>query len=351
MVGPLLVIGGYGAVGHRAAAHLAEIFPNTVAVAGHDGEKAKRVAEAIGHGARGIGVDASNLNDLTRAVSAHETIVNTVEALEADVLDAACAAGHNYVGVIGTDLQPLRKRHEWAVERGTRALLGTGVMPGISNVMARSLYDELGGADRIVTVAIGSVGSLGARSLDYLLREAAKPFELRDRQGQSRNVFSYEVPVPFEFPPAVGFATAHAIRDYFCYPDTLDCDSITAMSIEPALLRYAMHLSAVLGLSRAMVNDGVRNGIVKALLAIGQRTPTDRMVIGVEAQRGDKGARLIASGDDTVAWTAQGVATLAAAVHNREVGPGVWLPEETIPADSYLQEVKNRGLKLTRMVF
>ena len=55
---------------------------------------------------------------------------------------------------------------------GARAVLGTGIVPGISNVMVRALADELDGVDEIETaLLLAANDTKGPASLDYFLQE------------------------------------------------------------------------------------------------------------------------------------------------------------------------------------
>ena len=51
-------------------------------------------------------------------------------------------------------------------------MLGTGIVPGISNVMVRALADALGGVDEIETALLLAADDIkGPASLDYFLQE------------------------------------------------------------------------------------------------------------------------------------------------------------------------------------
>jgi len=60
----LLVIGGYGTIGGRAAQLLAEFFEGRIVVGGPNEAKAQQFADASGHGMQGIAVDAADTAQL-----------------------------------------------------------------------------------------------------------------------------------------------------------------------------------------------------------------------------------------------------------------------------------------------
>ena len=339
----LLVIGGYGTIGGRAAQLLAEFFEGRIVVGGPNEAKAQQFADASGHGMQGIALDATDPAQLATALGDHRTVVNTVDSLEEAVVDAAIAAGTNYVGVVGTDVQAIRARHNDARTTGSRILLGTGVMPGISNVIARKLSADLGGADRIVSTAVGDAGSLGPQTFSYMLQEAAKPLVL---PGAARPTMPYAVSVQFRFPEPREHVTAYAVCDWFSYADTLGAESVTAILMEPAPLRQVMHLAARARITKALAVPRIRRLVARGLLRVTAGMKQGPMLIGVEVSRDGKSASLCAAGASDAEWTSQGVATLAAHVHRGDVEPGVWLPEQVIEPAPYLADLERRGLKL-----
>ena len=59
-------------------------------------------------------------------------------------------------------------------------VLGTGIVPGMSNVILRALADRLGGADEIETALLLSTSDVtGTASFDYFLEELSMSFDVR----------------------------------------------------------------------------------------------------------------------------------------------------------------------------
>lgn len=82
---------------------------------------------------------------------------------------------------------------------GARILLGAGLVPGISSVIARTLADDLGGADRIETALLLSADDLsGPGSFDYLLQELTMGFDVHvdgtDRPARTPGRASWPTP-------------------------------------------------------------------------------------------------------------------------------------------------------------
>lgn len=81
---------------------------------------------------------ADNVGELARLIKGHDVVVNcTYGAKCMEILDAAIAARVNYIDVHGTLLIEERfSRSEAAKAAGVTALIGTGVSPGLTNMMA-----------------------------------------------------------------------------------------------------------------------------------------------------------------------------------------------------------------------
>jgi saccharopine dehydrogenase (NAD+, L-lysine forming) len=82
---------------------------------------------------------------------------------------------------------------------GARVVLGTGIVPGISNVIVRALADALGGADEIETaLLLGATDVSGPAS-----SELAMSLNIRV-DGKNRPVHAFSAPRLIEFPAPAG---------------------------------------------------------------------------------------------------------------------------------------------------
>jgi len=85
---------------------------------------------------------------------------------------------------------------------GARLVLGTGIVPGISNVMVRALANALGGADEIETALLLSAADVsGPASFDYFLQELTMPFNIH-LGGEDRPARAFSDPRLVEYPPS-----------------------------------------------------------------------------------------------------------------------------------------------------
>ena len=100
-------------------------------------------------------------------------------------------------------------------------MLGTGIVPGISNVIVRMLADTLGGVDEIETSLLLNAGDVsGPASFDYFLQELAMPFNIHV-DGKDRSVRGLQRATSGRIPPrrpALSFHTCFRSRIRFFTP-------------------------------------------------------------------------------------------------------------------------------------
>jgi len=146
----ILIAGGYGVVGRRIAAELAPDY--WVVVAGCRLEQAEALAAAIGHGVRGRELDVTVEASIAAALEGIAAVVSCIDQPGRGLLHAAIERGLLY-----TDITPhlvelgrgpaYEEIGAAARASGARVVLGTGIVPGVSNVIVRAVAKTLGGAD------------------------------------------------------------------------------------------------------------------------------------------------------------------------------------------------------------
>jgi saccharopine dehydrogenase-like NADP-dependent oxidoreductase len=171
-------------VGRRIATELAADYPGRVVIGGRNPARANEVARAIGHGARGCKIDIAVPPSIAAALEGVAVVISCIDQPDRTLLWAAVERGLCY-----TDITP----HLTELGRGTgfdkidaaartfgaRIVLGTGIVPGISNVMVRALADGLDGVDEIETALLLTANDAkGPASLDYFLQELSMSFDI-----------------------------------------------------------------------------------------------------------------------------------------------------------------------------
>jgi saccharopine dehydrogenase-like NADP-dependent oxidoreductase len=348
----ILIVGGYGVVGRRIASELAPDYPNRVVIAGRHLARAEMAAAAIGHGARGRSVDIAKPSSIASALEGVAVVISCIDQPGRLLLSAAVERGLRY-----TDITPhltelgrgagYEKIDGAARKSGAKLVLGTGIVPGISNVIVRALADALGGADEIETsLLLGASDISGPASFDYFLQELAMSFDIHV-DGKERPVRAFSDPHLVEYPPPVGAQRSYLFpfSDQVLYPRTMGVrTAITRLAIEPAWLARVLSMAARSGVSYLLAIESIRHTIAQRR----RDRPSgkgERFALRVDVKRGQNSRRATLFGQtqaDAAAAGAAGIARMLAEGNIKE--PGAWMPEQVVDPVSFLSRLVTRGL-------
>ena len=354
MVQDILIVGGYGVVGRRIAAELGPDYPGRVVVAGRSLALADETATVIGYGARGRSIDITVPSSVAAALADVAVVISCIDQPGRMLLWAAVERGLRY-----TDITPhlTELGREAAYERidvaarasGARLVLGTGIVPGISSVMARALSDALGGADEIETaLLLGAADVSGPASFDYFLQELAMSFEIHVG-GEDRPVRAFSAPRLVVYPPPVGAQLSYLFpfSDQVLYPRTMGVNTaVTRLAIEPAWLARTLSMVTQSGASHLFGIEAIRHTIARRR----QGHPSDkgaRFALRVDVRRSEKSRSATLLGRTQADAAAAGAAGVARAlIEGRLTEPGAWMPEQVIEPGPFLSRLAARGLKV-----
>lgn len=351
--GEILIVGGYGVVGRRIAAQLAPDYPGRVVVAGRSLARADEVAATIGDGARGRRIDIALPSSIAAALEGVGVVISCIDQPGRLLLWAAVERGLRY-----TDIAPhltelgrgaaYEKVDAAARASGAQVVLGTGIVPGISNVMVRALADELGGADEIETALLLSAGDVtGPASFDYFLQELSMSFELRI-DGEDRRVNAFTKPRRVAFRPPAGAHPAYLFpfSDQVLYPRTMSArTALTRLAIEPAWLARLLAVLVWTGAARLLAIQWIRQAIARRRRDR-PSTKDDRFALRVDVRRGTRSRSATLLGGAQADAAAAGAAGVARLLIEGGVGPGVWMPEQVVNPGPFLSRLATRGLRV-----
>jgi saccharopine dehydrogenase-like NADP-dependent oxidoreductase len=145
----ILALGGCGDMGRHAAKMLAQSdFVTHLLLAGIDDDRSRRFAASLGDKARFQPVDIANADDLDALMASADLVVNTAGPffkLGALVTDSAIRTKRPYFDICD-DVEPtlaLLNRSADAKAAGIPMIVGLGLSPGITNLLARMAADSL----------------------------------------------------------------------------------------------------------------------------------------------------------------------------------------------------------------
>ncbi|GAA3137611.1 hypothetical protein GCM10010466_30650 [Planomonospora alba] len=247
MTDTVLILGGYGAVGREAAAALTA--DATVIVAGRDPDRARPVPGAVA-----MRVDATDPAGLAGALEGVGAVLMCAETGDARVARACLERGIGYVDVSASRhvLAAIRELDGLAVERGATAVLSVGLVPGVTNLLARICAERSPARDLRIGVLLGSGERHGPAALAWTL----------DGLGGLGGSWT------MRFPPPYGERTVHRFpfSDQYTLPGTLGAASVrTGLCLDSRLatgLLAAAGRPAVAGLLR---RPAVRGLLLRAL--------------------------------------------------------------------------------------
>jgi saccharopine dehydrogenase (NAD+, L-lysine-forming) len=350
----ILIVGGYGVVGRRIAAELGPGYPGRVVVAGRHLARADQAAAAIGHGTRGRSIDIAVPSSVAAALEGVAVVISCVDQPGRPLLWAAVERGLRY-----TDITPhltelgrgagYEKIDSAARLSGARLVLGTGIVPGISNVMVRALADALGGADEIETALLLSAADVsGPASFDYFLQELAMSFDIHVG-GEDRAARAFSSPRLVEYPPPVGARPSYLFpfSDQVLYPRTMGVrTAVTRLAIEPAWLARVLSMIAQSGASHLLAIERIRHVIARRR----QDRPSNkgaRFALRVDVKRGQNSKHATLFGQTQADAAAAGAAGVARMLIEGEVKePGAWMPEQIVDPVPFLSRLSTRGLNV-----
>ena len=341
-------------VGRRIASALGPEYPNRVIVAGRHLARADKTAAVIGHGVAGRNIDIAEPSSIASALEGVAVVISCIDQPGRSLLWASVERGLRY-----TDITPhltelgrgagYAKIDAAARVCGARLVLGTGIVPGISNVMVRALADALGGANEIETaLLLGAADVSGPASFDYFLQELTMSFDIHVG-GEDRPARAFSVPRLVEYPPPVGAQLSYLFpfSDQVLYPRTMGVSTaVTRLAIEPAWLARVLSIVTQSGASRLLAIEGIRHAIARRRLD----RPSDqgaRFALRVDVRRGENSRCATLLGRTQADAAAAGAAGVARMLIEGEVRePGAWMPEQIVNPVPFLSRLATRGLKV-----
>lgn len=342
----ILIVGGYGEVGHLLTADLESAHPGRVVIAGRHPELAPGL-----HARR---VDVDDPTSVEEALEGVRVVAACVQQRAPHLLRAAVRRGLAYTSIAPPwmewpALEPLRKE---ARETGARVILAAGIEPGISSVLARDAADRLGGVDTIETALLLGVGdAYGADSMAFIMEELAQPYAVQI-EGRPSPTYAFGHSKPVEFPAPFGRRSAYTMpfRDQLYYPHTLGArTSIARLALDPPWLGGAISALSHMGGRAWLRREGMRRAIRKAVGGLrSRRSGRDQFALLVEVAAHGRLVRTSLTGRRQAQATAAGAEAVLEALCADEVKPGVWLAEEVLPPERFLARIARRGLVAVR---
>lgn len=355
MCDDILIVGGYGVVGSLVAESIAKLYEGRVILAGRSLGKAEIACRALGWGTRPLAFDMNDVRAIDVGLSGVGTVIVCVAQQQPHLLRAAAIRGLAY-----TDLSPrlafwsgVSELEAQAKLSGARILLGTGLSPGISNVMARRLADELGTIERIQTAICLSLGDrYGQDSLRHVFESLERPFMVQEA-GQQRRALPFGEPARIAFPEPVGPRTTYRFpwSDVVYYPKTLGAaTAVGRFALQPVWLGAAAGCLFKAGALRHLGALGLNSQGSRALHWFKRRyAADDTFALVVDAEAAGRRRRMTLVGrKQALATAASAAEMLRMLVADEITAPGVWFAEQVVPPEPFFAALARSGWHVKR---
>lgn len=349
----ILVVGGYGTVGREIVGVLAPDYPGRVLVGGRRLDVAAEFCARIGHGTTPRQIDVGDAKSFAGALDGVGTIVCCIDQPERLLLRAAVERGLGYTDIAPhlVSLTGFDELSERATHTGAVVILGAGLSPGISSVLARAGADRVGAVDTIESSVLLGIGDVfGPASLSFILKEVQLPFSVRV-DGKTERAFAFQGSRRVRFPDPVGVRRAYLFpfSDAVSYPTTLGAKTARAwLALDPPWLGRLVSRMLAFGGRRLLSRSGFaganRGGLERLKKAYAGR---DRFAVSM-AVSGQAGlSRLSISGRNQAHATGIGAAEVARALVEGEVGrAGLFYAEQVIAPEIFFERIRRRGVQV-----
>jgi lysine 6-dehydrogenase len=320
-------------------------------------------------------LDAAQGARLRRLLHGHDAVLNALPYyFNLPVAKAAVAAGMHCADLGGNTeiVQQQKGLHAAAVKRGASVVPDCGLAPGMVNILAAEGIRRVGDAET-VKIFVGGLPQHPEPPLNYQIvysLEGALDYYttpswvLRDAKPTRVDALSEVEPV--EFPPPVGFLEAFHTGGGISTLPWAYAGKVRTM--EYKTLRYPGHV-AVMRAIRALGLLDVKPVVVKGVKVI----PRDAFIATVSPKLTKPDGRdlvalrveVTARGGRRVAWQlldyyddATGISAMMRTtgyslavtgvmqVDGRITAKGVHTPDEAVPFEAYVNELKQRGVNI-----
>jgi hypothetical protein len=243
----ILVVGGYGQVGSMITSNLSTRFDGRIFVAGRNPERASALARRLGEPVHPRTVDVADAATYVSATEAVDLAVVCIDLPDTAFAKHCLERGIHYVDLTAEHdticqilaLDPIARRH------GATGLMSVGLIPGLSNLMARHGVSRMQTATRVENALMVGLGE------EHGIASLLWTFSHLGDEG-------YRERTEFDFPAPYGRRTVlhYAFPDQYTLPQSLPIETARSwLCLDSALMTRLFGLVRQLGLSRLFRNE------------------------------------------------------------------------------------------------
>lgn len=362
MTQKVLILGGSGRIGSSVALDLLNHTQANLVIAGRNESAGQAVCDRLGPRSQFYPFDLTQAQALDTAIAAVDLVIHCAGPFhyrDTSVLQTCIRHGVNYVDVSDhpSFTRKVRECSPQAQAAGVTAIVNTGVFPGISNSMVRYDVEHLDTADSIhLSYVVAGSGGAGVTVMRTTFLGLQKPFTAwidgtwqtvkpySDREvidfpapyGPS-GVYWFDMPETFTLPQT--FPVKTVVTKFGTVPDFYNYLTWSvARWWHPWLLRQPAVIEFLSQVSHFMTDVSDR------LSGIGVAICSD--VAGHKDGQPVRSRSTLVHPNTAIA-AGFGTGSIAQLLLSGQLHqPGVWVTEEALPTDLFLQTLGDRGLSL-----
>jgi len=237
-----------------------------------------------------------------------------------------------------------------AAQTGARIVLGTGLAPGISSMLALLGAERVGAVESVESNVLLSAGdTYGPASRAYIMEEISSTYAVRI-EGREVPRRPFAEPARVTFPQPLGEKTAYLFpfSDQVFYPETLGTrTAVTRLVLEPPWLGKLLSVLVRLQITAALRRrEGAEERLQRLNTWLQRRYEGHDwfgVVVDVRGASGRVRASLVGRGQAT--GTAIGATAVVRALAEGEVKqPGIWMAEQVVPPGPFFERLAGHGL-------
>lgn len=210
MADAILVIGGYGAVGEVVASTLARRYADRLIIAGRSETRASALASTLGAGVRWRVVDMNAPVDYDKVLADVGYVLMCLDVPDVTFVKQCLQRGIHYVDISAEYpiLAAIERFDSLARQHHATAVLSVGLVPGLSNLLARHSLQFIQPIERFDIAIVAGMGEKhGVAGSTWILNH------MGDEKGTAR----FQLREPFHQKTVYRFA----FSDQYTLPQTL----------------------------------------------------------------------------------------------------------------------------------
>lgn len=328
----ILIVGGYGAVGSMITSMLAPHFEEQLIIAGRNGARAAKLAADLGPGVHWRLLDVTKPIDYDSALLGVRYVVMCLDIPDIEFVRQCFQRGIHYVDISAeyTILAAIAGLDEIAKQQAATAVLSVGLLPGLSNLMARYSLHFVNPIDHFDSAILAGLGEKhGVAGSSWVLNHFSN--------GAGRRTFQFLAPYHQK--------TAHrfAFSDQYTLPQTLPIlEASTWLGFDSFLMTNLIRL-ARLPILRSLFKQGT---IKQFLLNTTQRWQfgTDEFVLTTHARGATGSYQAWLRGKREVEVTALVAAEVLCRLIMEPLPAGVFHIEQLFQLEDFLPLLEQHGV-------